>query len=129
MTAENATGHERKREMMCQMMAECCSDMSAEDKKKMLEEMMPRMMKMMGGRSRGGMMRMMMGEFMKAFRWVPLVPLVFGAALFALGYFMDAEAVRILWLVLAALPIFLGIAGIVMISAVSRTFNKSSPIA
>ncbi|MDH3266826.1 MAG: hypothetical protein OEM25_07665 [Gammaproteobacteria bacterium] len=129
MSTEDETSHEQKRERMCQVMAECCGDMSAEGKKQMLHDMMPRMMKMMGGGGRGGMMGMMMREFMRAFRWVPLIPIVVGSVLFALGYFLDAEAVRILWLVLAALPIVLGVFGFVMISVASRTLDRSAPTA
>ena len=129
MTTEDETSHKQKRERMCQVMTECCGDMSAEDRKRMMEDMMPRMMKMMGGGGRGGMMGMMMREFMRAFRWVPLIPIVVGAVLFALGYLLEAEAVRILWLVLAALPIVLGVLGFVMMSVASRTFDTSAPTA
>ncbi|MDH3453128.1 MAG: hypothetical protein OEN20_11985 [Gammaproteobacteria bacterium] len=129
MTTENETSHEQKREKMCRVMVECCNDMSAEDKQRMLQEMMPRMMKMMGGEGKGGMMGMMMKEFVKVFRWVPVIPIALGSVLFALGYFLDAEVVRIVWLILAALPIVLGVIGMVMMSAVGGTFNRRSPTA
>ena len=129
MTTENETSHEQKQEEICRVMAECCGDMSAEEKQRMLNDMMPRMMKMMGGGGKGGIMGMMMKEFMRVFRWVPLVPIVIGAVLFALGYFLDSEALRILWLILAALPIVVGFVGFVVMSATSRAFNRKSPVA
>ena len=36
---------------------------------------------------------------MKGCRWCPLVPVVLGIILFLLGYFQNAETVRVLWLV------------------------------
>lgn len=113
-------GHEDKTERICSVMMECCSGMPTADKKAMMRDVMPHMMETMGDTTMRGTMGMMMGHCMRAFRWVPLIPLCFGIVLFLLGYFLSAEAVRILWLVLAAIPIILGTLGLLMTSVMSR---------
>lgn len=113
-------GHEDKTEKICSVMCECCHGMSAADKKAMMRDVMPRMMETMGDGSMRGTMGMMMGHCLRAFRWLPLMPLGIGALLFLLGYFLSAEAVRILWLVLAAIPVILGALGLLMTTAMSR---------
>ncbi len=113
-------GHEDKTEKICSVMCECCHGMSAADKKAMMREVMPRMMETMGDSSMRGTMGMMMGHCLRAFRWLPLIPLGIGVVLFLLGYLLSAEAVRILWLVLAAIPMVFGALGLLMTSAMSR---------
>ena len=118
--------HEDKKEKICSMISECCAGMSAEDKKKVMQKTMPRMMEMMedeakGGMPGAGMMGMMMNHCMRAFRWFPLIPATLGAVLFLLGYVLSAETVRIMWLVLAAIPILMSIFGFVMMSTMSRS--------
>ena len=113
-------GHEDKTEKICSVMRECCRGMSAAAKKDMMRDVMPHMMGTMGDRSMRGTMGMMMEHCMRAFRWLPLIPLCIGILLFLLGYFLSAEAVRILWLVLAAIPIVLGTLGLLMTSAMGR---------
>ena len=112
--------HEDKTQKICSVMRECCSGMSAADKNTVMREVMPHMMETMGDSSMRGTMSMMMGHCMRAFRWLPLIPLLFGIVLFLLGYFLSAEAVRILWLVLAAIPIILGVLALLMTTAMSR---------
>jgi len=114
------SGHEDKAEKICSVMKECCSEMSAADKKTMMRDVMPHMMETMGDSSMRGTMGMMMGHCMHAFRWLPLIPLGFGIVLFLIGYFLSAEAVRILWLVLAAIPVVLGALALLITSAMSR---------
>ena len=114
------SGHEDKTEKICSVMKACCSEMSAADKKTMMRDVMPHMMETMGDSSMRGTMGMMMGHCMRAFRWLPLIPLGFGIVLFLTGYFLSAEAVRILWLVLAAIPIILGALALLITSAMSR---------
>lgn len=113
-------GHEDKTQKICSVMSECCCGMSATDKKTVMREVMPHMMETMGDSSMRGTMSMMMGHCMRAFRWLPLIPLCFGIVLFLLGYFLSAEAVRILWLVLAAIPIILGVLALLITTAMSR---------
>jgi hypothetical protein len=114
------SGHEDKTEKICSVLRECCSGMSATDKKTVMRDVMPHVMETMGDSSMRGTMGMMMGHCMRAFRWLPLIPLCIGGFLFLLGYFLSAEAVRILWLVLAAIPVILGALGLLMTTAMSR---------
>jgi hypothetical protein len=113
-------GHEDKKEKICSVMRECCSGMSAAEKKTVMRDVMPHMMDTMGDNSMRSTMGMMMGHCMRAFRWLPLIPLGFGIVFFLIGYFLSAEAVRILWLVLAAIPIILGTLALLITSAMSR---------
>ena len=62
----------------------------------------------------------MMSKCMKGCRWFPLMPLTIGIGLFALGYFLDAEVVRVLWLVLSGIMILAGILGFIVMSVISR---------
>ena len=112
--------HKDKTDKICDVMGKCCNGMSTADKKKMMQDMMPRMIKTMGDDSMRGTMGMMMHHCMRAFRWVPLIPLGLGIFLFLLGYFLSAEVVRVLWLALAAIPVIMGLLGLLMMSAISR---------
>jgi len=82
---------------MAEMMNECC-----------------------GGMSENVDCRSMMGECMKGCRWFPLIPLVFGTALFLLGYYLDAEVTRILWMIAAGLLVLMGTFGFLMMSRMRR---------
>lgn len=62
----------------------------------------------------------MMKECMKRCRWCPLMPVVFGSILFLLGYFLDAENVRILWLVFTGFMVLMGIFMLIMINTMFR---------
>jgi hypothetical protein len=64
--------------------------------------------------------RSMMSKCMKGYGWFPLVPVVFGIALLLLGYYLDAEITRILWMVAAGLVILMGTLGAVMMRAMIR---------
>ena len=58
-------------------------------------------------------MNRMMGECMKGCmkgcRWCAIMPITFGIILFLLGYFLDAEVVRILWLIFTGFMVLMGI--------------------
>ena len=41
----------------------------------------------------------MMKECMKTCKPCALIPIIFGGVFFVLGYFLEAEVVRILWLI------------------------------
>jgi len=112
--------HEDKTEKICSAIRECCSGMSAGEKKTVMRDVMPQVMETMGDGSLRGTMGMMMGHCMRAFRWLPLVPLCIGIFLFLLGYFLSAEAVRILWLLFAAIPVIMGVLGLLMTTAMRR---------
>jgi hypothetical protein len=114
------THHGDKMMQMCEMMEHCCAEMSDEDKKKMMQDMMPRMMHMMGDGRGTTMMGAMMKTCMRGFRWFPLIPLAVGTVLFLLGYFLDAEVVRVLFLVLVAVPVIMGLLGFFMMRTMTR---------
>lgn len=66
-------------------------------------------------------MKDIMQACIKKCRWCPLIPVILGVVLFLLGYFLDAEIVRILWLVFSCLPILMGLMALVMMNIF---FNK-----
>lgn len=66
-------------------------------------------------------MKDIMQACIKKCRWCPLIPVILGAVLLLLGYFLDAEIVRILWLVFSCLPILMGLMALVMMNIF---FNK-----
>ena len=51
----------------------------------------------------------MMKECMKGCRWCAFMPFTFGAIFFLLGYFLDAEIVRLLWLIFTGFIVLMGI--------------------
>jgi hypothetical protein len=51
-------------------------------------------------------------------RWFPLVPVVFGVILLLLGYYLDAEITRVLWMAVAGLTVLLGTFGFIMMSRI-----------
>lgn len=65
------------------------------------------------------MMGMMKG-CMKRCQWCPLMPITFGTILFLLRYYLDAEVVRILWLIFTGFMVLMGTFMLIMI----RTFFK-----
>lgn len=65
-------------------------------------------------------MMLMMKECMKRCRICSVVPIALGIAAFLLGYFIDAETVRILWLVFSGLLVLFGILIFLMISSMLR---------
>lgn len=62
----------------------------------------------------------MMKECMKKCRWCPFIPITFGIISFLLGYFLDAEIVRILWLILSGMAILMGAFCFIIMSAMSK---------
>ena len=65
-------------------------------------------------------MKDMMQACMKQCRWCPLIPLVIGVILFLLGYFLDADTVRVLWLVFSCLQILMGLAALILINTMFK---------
>ena len=65
-------------------------------------------------------MKDMMQACMKGCRWCPLIPLVIGVILFLLGYFLDAETVRSLWLVFSCFPIVMGLMALIMMNTMFK---------
>jgi hypothetical protein len=62
----------------------------------------------------------MMGRCMKGCGWFPVVPVVLGIALLLLGYYLDSEITRILWMVAAGFVILAGTFGLIMMSKMKR---------
>ncbi|MHC4844175.1 MAG: hypothetical protein ACYTEE_10275 [Planctomycetota bacterium] len=64
--------------------------------------------------------RSMMRKCMKGFRWLPIVPVILGISLLLLGYFLNPEITRILWMIAAGFVILMGIFCLVMISKIKK---------
>lgn len=58
----------------------------------------------------------MMKQCMKGCRVCALVPITLGILAFLFGYFLDAEIVRIIWLIFSAMFIIFGTFAFLMIS-------------
>jgi hypothetical protein len=86
------------RQGMFEAMAECCEGMSGP-----------------------GDYRSMMAECMRKCRWFLLIPVIIGILLLLLGYVLDAEVTRILWMTAAGLVILMGAFGFLMMSLSKRT--------
>ena len=96
---------------------EKCSDTSCCGWQGMSEAMAERC-KGMSGRGDG---RTMMAECMRKCRWFLLIPVIIGILLLLLGYVLDAEVTRILWMTAAGLVILMGTFGFLMMSLGKRT--------
>lgn len=62
----------------------------------------------------------MMKECMKGCKICAVFPITLGILAFMLGYFLDAEIVRILWLIFAGLITLFGMFIFLMVTAVLR---------
>lgn len=60
--------------------------------------------------------RSMMAECMKKCRWFLLIPVLFGVLFLLLGYVLDAEVTRTLWMAAAGVVIVMGAFGFLMMS-------------
>jgi hypothetical protein len=58
----------------------------------------------------------MMKVCMKKCRWCPLMPMTFGAVLFLLGFYLDAEVVKLLWLIFTGFMVLMGTFMLIMIN-------------
>lgn len=64
--------------------------------------------------------RSMMAECMKRCRWCLLIPVIFGILLLLLGYILDAEVTRVLWMTFAGFAILMGAFCFLMMSVGKR---------
>jgi hypothetical protein len=87
---------------MSEMMEKCCEGMSGNDD-----------------------CSSMMAKCMNRCRWFPLMPVIFGIALLLLGYYLDAEIIRTLWMIAAGLSILLGTLCLLMMSKMTRIFHSA----
>ena len=73
-----------------------------------------------GGMSGPGDGRAMMAECMRKCRWFLLIPVIIGVLLLLLGYVLDAEVTRVLWMTAAGLVILMGAFGFLIMSLGKR---------
>jgi hypothetical protein len=59
-----------------------------------------------------------MGKCKKKCRWFPLFPVMIGILLLLLGYYLNAEVTRILWMIVSGLIVLLGTGGLIVMSKV-----------
>ncbi len=69
--------------------------------------------------------RSMMRECMRGCRWLPLIPVVLGILLLLLGYYLDAEITRILWMAAAGFLILMGTFALLMMSRMNRIWRSA----
>ena len=98
---------------------ECCG--TVQDRWKMAE-MIDKCCK---GMSKTNDCSSMMAECMKKCRWFPLIPVIFGIALLLLGYYLDAEVTRILWMIFAGMLILMGAFCLLMMSNMIRSRHRA----
>ncbi len=96
----------------------CCG--TVEDKQKMAE-MMDKCCEGMSGTDDCGSM---MAECMKKCRWFPLIPVIIGVLFLLLGYYLNSEVTRILWLIAAGLVVLAGTFGFIMMSIGGRICSE-----
>ena len=70
-----------------------------------------------------GNYRSMMSKCMKGCRWFPMFPVVIGIGLFLLGYFLNPEVTRVLWMIVAGFVILMGIFCLLMMSGMKRIYR------
>ncbi|MHC4442513.1 MAG: hypothetical protein ACYTBZ_20345 [Planctomycetota bacterium] len=74
-----------------------------------------------GGMSGAADCRSMIKACMKKCRWCPVIPIILGILFLLLGYNLDAQITRTLWMVISGFIILMGIFGLIM----TRAFCKS----
>jgi hypothetical protein len=78
-----------------------------------------------GGMSKSDDPRSMMAGCMRMCRWFPLMPVILGILFLLLGYYLDAEITRILWMLAAGFFILMGIFCLLMMSKMIRIFRST----
>ena len=64
--------------------------------------------------------RSMMDGCMKMCRWFPLIPVVLGIAFLLLGYYLDGEILRVLWMIFAGCAVLMGTFGLILMGAMRK---------
>lgn len=92
----------------------CCSDG--------MDEMMAHCCEGFNQEGTEGMKTMMSKCYkgMRVFRWFPLMPVILGIIIFLTGFLLDAETVRMLWLIISGLLVLLGFLGFILIGSMCR---------
>ena len=57
---------------------------------------------------------------MKGCRWCPIILVIIGGGLFALGWYLPVEITRILWLISSGLIAFFGLCMLLMMQTMGR---------
>ena len=73
------------------------------------------------GVSGPGDCKSMMAECMRKCRWFLLIPVIIGILLLGVGYLLDPEVTRILWMTAAGFMILMGALAFLMMSIGKRT--------
>ncbi len=66
----------------------------------------------------------MMAKCFSYCKWCPLMPIIFGAIFLLLGFFLSAEVVRVLWIILSVVIILMGICCFICMSVMSKKCSK-----
>ena len=66
----------------------------------------------------------MMSGSTKYFTWFPVMGILFMGSILLLGYCLNAEAVRVLWLIFAGIGILMIIFGWIMMRAMMKGFGR-----
>ncbi|MHC4474336.1 MAG: hypothetical protein ACYTEL_01740 [Planctomycetota bacterium] len=61
-----------------------------------------------------------MAKCMKACRWFPLMPVVLGVVFLLLGYYLDPQITRVLWMAAAGFAILIGALGLLMMGKMKK---------
>lgn len=67
----------------------------------------------------------MMTACMSKCKWFPLMAMIFGIALFFLGYYLNAEITRVLWMIAAGFLILMGTFCLLMMSRMIRLSRRA----
>lgn len=62
----------------------------------------------------------MMAKCMKGCRWCPIIPVILGTILLLLGYFLNPETIRVLWLILSGVVVLMGLFCLIAMNIISR---------
>ena len=65
----------------------------------------------------------MMSKCMTGCRWFPLIPVILGIALIMLGYFLNAEVIRIIWMISSGFVLVLGVLGLFIAGKMVKMSN------
>lgn len=70
-------------------------------------------------REPGGSRSMMTG-CTKMCRWFPLIVVVFGITFLLLGYYLDTEIIRVLWMIFSGCVVILGTFGLILMRSMKK---------
>lgn len=78
---------------------------------------------------KGGPMGMCMSMIKKGkesggFFWFPLIPVIIGGSIFALGWYLDPAVIRILWLAASGLIAFMGLMMLIVGNLMFKSMGK-----